>query len=71
MIGVVRYSGASRVCEHAERERITAALVARVGALVVCEEHPELRYRDVKQHERRCLPSEARANNQRRNECSS
>ena len=66
MIGVVRYSGPCGVCAHAERERITAALLAHVGALSVSGDYPDLSYRDVKRHERQCLPSEASANNQRR-----
>ncbi len=62
MIGVTSYVGPCRVCMHAERERITAALLAHVGARVLSEEVPELSYRDIKQHERDCLPH---ANNQR------
>ena len=63
MIGVVHYSGPCAVCEHPDASRITAALLAHAGALAVSEEYPDSTYRDVKQHERNCLPSGA-ANNQ-------
>ena len=70
MIGVTSYAGPCMVCEHPARERITAALLAHVGALVVSREYPELCYRDIKQHERQCLARDTdhgdRADNQRR-----
>ncbi len=57
MIGVTRYAGTCAVCEHPDAPRITAALLAHVGALAVSEEYAgALHYRDVKQHERNCLP---------------
>ncbi len=56
MIGVVRYSGLCVVCEHPAAREITAALLAYTGARVLSEEVPELSYRDIKQHERNCLP---------------
>jgi hypothetical protein len=55
VIGIIRYSGKCKVCDHEEREQIEVALLARVGAGAISEEWPMLLYRDVKQHERQCL----------------
>ena len=65
MIGVVHYSGPCAVCRHPDASRITAALLAYTGALAVSEEHPELTYRDIKRHERHCLPQANNQTNQR------
>ena len=69
LIGVTSYAGPCRVCEHPHRERITTALLAHVGALSVSEGCPDLSYRDVKRHERHCLPRDTgrmdKANEQR------
>ena len=77
MIGVTSYVGFCRVCEHRERERITAALLAyrgAKGALAVSKEYPDLTYRDVKMHERQCVtrstvaaPGMDKADNERSN----
>ena len=66
MIGVVSYVGPCAVCAHPDAPRITAALLAYTGALVVSEEHPDLTYRDIKQHERNCLSQANNQTNQRR-----
>ena len=66
MIGVVRYSVPCRVCAHEDREQITAALLAYGGALALSKEYAELTYRDVKAHERHCLPQANNQTNRRR-----
>ena len=66
MIGVVHYAGPCAVCEHPAAREITAALLAYTGALAVTQEHPDLTYRDIKQHERQCLPQANDRRNQRR-----
>jgi hypothetical protein len=55
MIGVIRYAGPCMVCEHPDTDRITTALRAYAAPFAITETYPELRYRDVKQHERQCL----------------
>ena len=69
LIGVVRYSGSCRVCEHPDAPKVTAALLAHVGARTLLAEYPELCRRDIRQHERECLPRGTgradEANNQR------
>jgi hypothetical protein len=60
-VGVIHYGGPCKVCARPEAGEITAALLAYAGAWEVSTEHPELTYRDVKQHERECLPRHAPA----------
>jgi hypothetical protein len=56
MVGVTRYAGRCKVCEHAERERIEAALLARLGYGNLTDEYPGLGKYHFKRHEQECLP---------------
>jgi hypothetical protein len=57
MVGVTRYAGRCKVCEHAERERIEEALLARLGYGDLTAEYPGLGKYHYKRHEQECLPN--------------
>jgi hypothetical protein len=56
MVSVTRYSRPCKVCEHEERERIEAALLARLGSGELTTEYPGLGKYHIRRHERECLP---------------
>jgi hypothetical protein len=58
MVRVTRYSRSCKVCELAklDRERIEAALLARLGSGELTAEYPGLGKYHIRQHEKECLP---------------
>jgi hypothetical protein len=56
MVGVTRYAGNCKVCGHTDRERVEAALLARLGYGDLTAEYPGLGKYHFKRHEQECLP---------------